>query len=56
MLFFRENDDDCKITLGSKNEEGLLNGNVHLQWSNGDTFKVKRFKYIKAFLTSLRFI
>ena len=37
---WRENDDDCKLVLGVRNEAGELDGNVNLQWSNGDMFKV----------------
>ena len=35
----RETDDDCEIELGGRNEAGELDGNVHLKWSNGATFK-----------------
>ena len=35
----REDDDDCKLLLGSRNEDGRLDGNVSLSWSNGDSFK-----------------
>ena len=36
----READADCRVMLGSRDPQGRLQGNVHLQWSNGDSFKV----------------
>ena len=35
----REDEADCVVELGGRNEAGDLEGNVHLKWSNGDTFK-----------------
>ena len=38
--YVREDDKDCKLLLGSRDDNGRLQGNVSIQWSNGDSFKV----------------